>query len=38
VLSHPGRYADITPSLRAKEVVLGEGERMPPMRATAVRT
>ena len=27
VLSHPGRYADITLSLRAKEVVLGEGER-----------
>jgi transposase len=27
VLSHPGRYADITPSLRAKEVVLGDGER-----------
>src|SRR3954454_25242102 len=27
VLSHPGRYADITPALRAKEVVLGEGER-----------
>jgi hypothetical protein len=27
VLSHPGRYADVTPSLRAKEVVLGEGER-----------
>src|SRR5690349_17249883 len=27
VLSHPGRYADITSSLRAKEVVLGEGER-----------
>jgi Transposase DDE domain len=27
VLSHPGRYADITPNLRAKEVVLGEGER-----------
>src|SRR5215208_1882101 len=27
VLSHPGRYADITPTLRAKEVVLGEGER-----------
>ena len=27
VLSHPGRYADIAPSLRAKEVVLGEGER-----------
>jgi Transposase DDE domain len=27
VLSHPGRYADITPSLRAKEVVLGQGER-----------
>jgi len=27
VLAHPGRYADITPSLRAKEVVLGEGER-----------
>ena len=26
VLSHPGRYADITPTLRAKEVVLGEGE------------
>ena len=27
VLSHPGRYADITPTLRAKEVVLGQGER-----------
>ena len=27
VLAHPGRYADVTPSLRAKEVVLGEGER-----------
>jgi hypothetical protein len=27
VLSHPGRYADITPTLRAKEVVPGEGER-----------
>jgi hypothetical protein len=27
VMSHPGRYADITPTLRAKEVVLGEGER-----------
>jgi transposase len=27
VLSHPGRYADIMPSLRAKEVVLGDGER-----------
>src|SRR5215204_371201 len=27
VLSHPGRYADITPTLRAKEVVLGKGER-----------
>jgi hypothetical protein len=27
VLSRPGRYADVTPSLRAKEVVLGEGER-----------
>jgi hypothetical protein len=27
VLAHPGRYADITPTLRAKEVVLGEGER-----------
>ena len=27
VLSHPGRYADITPTLRAKEEVLGEGER-----------
>src|SRR5437764_1944555 len=27
VLSHPGRYADIAPALRAKEVVLGEGER-----------
>src|SRR5512132_1314984 len=27
VLSHPGRYADITPTLRAEEVVLGEGER-----------
>ena len=27
VLSHPGRYADIAPHLRAKEVVLGEGER-----------
>ncbi len=27
VLSHPGRYADIAPNLRAKEVTLGEGER-----------
>ena len=27
VLSHPGRYADVAPALRAKEVVLGEGER-----------
>jgi hypothetical protein len=27
VLSHPGRYADIAPGLRAKEVVLGRGER-----------
>src|SRR3954471_20709335 len=27
VLSHPGRYADVTPTPRAKEVVLGEGER-----------
>jgi hypothetical protein len=27
VLSHPGRYADVTPTLRAKEGVLGEGER-----------
>src|SRR4051812_2501381 len=27
VLSHPGRYAEIGPRLRAKEVVLGEGER-----------
>src|SRR3954452_19421750 len=27
VLSHPGRYAEIDPRLRAKEVVLGEGER-----------
>jgi hypothetical protein len=27
VLSHPGRYADITPTLRAKEVILGAGER-----------
>ena len=27
VLSHPGRYADIAPGLRAKEVVLGAGER-----------
>ena len=27
VLSRPGRYADVTPTLRAKEVVLGEGER-----------
>jgi hypothetical protein len=27
VLRHPGRYADITPNLRAKEVVLGRGER-----------
>lgn len=27
VLSHPGRYADIAPNLRAKEVVIGEGER-----------
>jgi len=27
VLSHPGRYAEIAPNLRAKEVLLGEGER-----------
>ena len=27
VLSHPGRYADIAPNLRAKEVVIGDGER-----------
>jgi hypothetical protein len=27
VLRHPGRYADIAPNLRAKEVVLGQGER-----------
>jgi hypothetical protein len=27
VLSRPGRYAEITPNLRAKEVVIGEGER-----------
>jgi hypothetical protein len=27
VLSHPGRYAEIAPNLRAKEVVLGDGER-----------
>jgi hypothetical protein len=27
VLSRPGRYAEITPNLRAKEVVVGAGER-----------
>jgi hypothetical protein len=27
VLKRPGRYAEITPNLRAKEVVIGEGER-----------
>jgi transposase len=27
VLSHPGRYGDIAPNLRAKEVVIGDGER-----------
>ena len=27
VLSRPGRYAAITPNLRAKEVLVGEGER-----------
>jgi hypothetical protein len=27
VLSHPGRYAVIAPHLKAKEVILGEGER-----------
>lgn len=27
VLSHPGRYAEIAPNLRAKEVLIGEGER-----------
>jgi hypothetical protein len=27
VLSHPGRYADIAPNLRAKEVIIGDGER-----------
>lgn len=27
VLSHPGRYADIATNLRAKEVIIGDGER-----------
>ncbi|MEZ5835014.1 MAG: transposase [Geminicoccaceae bacterium] len=27
VLSHPGRYAEIAPNLRAKEVIVGDGER-----------
>ena len=27
VLSRPGRYAEITPNLRAKEVIVGDGER-----------
>jgi hypothetical protein len=27
VLSHPGRYAEIAPNLRAKEVFIGDGER-----------
>jgi Transposase DDE domain len=27
VLSRPGRYAEITPNLRAKEVIIGQGER-----------
>jgi hypothetical protein len=27
VLSHPGRYAEIAPNLRAKEVIIGDGER-----------
>jgi hypothetical protein len=27
VLSHPGRFAEIAPNLRAKEVVIGDGER-----------
>src|SRR4051794_3150539 len=27
VLSHPGRYAEIDPQLRAEEIVLGQGER-----------
>ncbi|MCP5084938.1 MAG: IS1634 family transposase [Alphaproteobacteria bacterium] len=27
VLSHPGRYADISANLRAKEVIIGQGER-----------
>jgi len=27
VLSHPGRYAEIAPNLRAKEVIAGDGER-----------
>ena len=27
VLSRPGRYAEVAPNLRAKEVVIGEGER-----------
>ena len=27
VLSHPGRYANIAPNLRAKEVITGDGER-----------
>jgi transposase len=27
VLSHPGRHADSAPNLRAKEVIIGDGER-----------
>jgi Transposase DDE domain len=27
VLSRPGRYAEITPNLRAREVIVGQGER-----------
>jgi Transposase DDE domain len=27
VLSRPGRYAEVTPNLRAKEVIVGQGER-----------
>ena len=31
VLSHPGRYADIAPNLRAKEVFIGDGGATAPL-------
>ena len=37
VLSHPGRYAEIAPNLRAKEVVIGDGESTAPLHSLPER-